>query len=271
VNPLPPVACVSRSLRHLGSTTVPDQQLLFLAGLARSGTTALLEVFSAHPQVALGVERYKRLYPRDQDPVTADLFEERRFFGFSDDLTNLTPHQAPEWAAHYEAMRAKWGTARYVGDKMVAIRLQHVWETLPDARFVCIVRDLEPVAASWGARASDPQDTGWGADADATKAVAAWNRSLRRIRRAVKQRPANALVVEYDRFFGDPAGASLDAVLSWLALERSPEIDSAFRTVHAHYVERVAPKRRALSPGVQTFLDEHADRQVWAEVTDLVR
>ena len=244
-----------------------EPDLLFLAGLGRSGTTALLEVVSAHPAVALGVERYKRLYPRDEEPVTADLFEEDRFFDFTDGLTNLTPEQAPEWAPHYAAMRAKWSKARYVGDKMVAIRLQHVWETLPDARFVCIVRDLEPVAASWEARAQDPDDLGWSADQDATKAVAGWNRSLRRVRRAVKQRPDRAVVVEYDRFFGDESGASLGKVLAWLELDRSPEIDTAFAQVHATYVEKVAPKRRTLSPETLAFLDEHAERDVWDQVT----
>jgi hypothetical protein len=246
---------------------VPDQQLLFLAGMGRSGTTALLEVVSAHPEVALGVERYKRLYPRDGEPVTAELFEEQRFFDFTDGLTNLTPDQAPEWAQHYEAMRAKWARARYVGDKMVAIRLQHVWETLPDARFVCIVRDLEPVAASWDARARNPDDHGWGADADATKAVAAWNRSLRRVRRAVKQRPDRAVVVEYDRFFGDPEGAGLARVLAWLGLDRGAEVDAAYRSVHREYVEKVAPKQRTLSPEVQAFLDAHAARDLWQQVT----
>jgi len=242
-------------------------ELLFLAGMGRSGTTALLEVISAHPQVALGVERYKRLYPRDDQPVTAELFDEGRFFDFGDGLTNLTPDQAPEWAPHYEAMRAKWAGARYVGDKMVAIRLQHVWETLPDARFVCIVRDLEPVAASWEARASNPDDLGWSADADATKAVAAWNRSLRRVRRAVRQRPDRAVVVEYDRFFGDADGRGLDRALGWLGLDRSPEIDTAFRRVHREYVDKVAPKQRTLSPGVLAFLDEHAERDLWDQVT----
>ena len=164
-------------------------------------------------------------------------------------------------------MRAKWPTARYVGDKMVAIRLQHVWETLPDARFVCIVRDLEPVAASWDARAKNPDDAGWSEDADATKAVAAWNRSLRRVRRAVKQRPDRAVVVEYDRFFADPAGASLGRVLDWLGLDRTPAIDAAFGHVHRQYVEHVAPKQRTLPPDVQAFLDEHAERDVWDQVT----
>ena len=52
---------------RVGSPTVPsDSNLLFLAGLGRSGTTALLQVFASHAEVALGVERYKRLYPRDE-------------------------------------------------------------------------------------------------------------------------------------------------------------------------------------------------------------
>ena len=246
---------------------MPDQSLLFVAGLGRSGTTALMEVLVAHDEVALGVERYKRLYPRDDEPVTRELFGQERFFDFSDGLTNLTPEQAPEWAPHYEAMRAKWGRARFVGDKMVAIRLQHVWETVPDARFVCIVRDLEPVAASWEARARDPEDRGWAADQDATKAVAGWNRSLRRVRRAVRQRPDHAVVVEYHRFFGDETGISLDRVLAWLGLDRSPEIDAAFAQVHATYVEKVAPKRRTLSPETLAFLEEHAERDVWDQVT----
>ncbi len=246
---------------------MPDPRLLFLAGLGRSGTTALLEVCAAHPQVALGVERYKRLYPRDDEPVTRSLFERERFFDFSDGLTNLTPDAAPEWAPHYDAMRAKWDAATYVGDKMVAIRMQHVWESLPDARFVCIVRDLEPVAASWEARARNPEDRGWGPDQDATQAVAGWNRSLRRIRRAVRQRPDHAAVVEYDRFFGDPAGAALSRALGWLGLERTPEVDAAFTDVHRTYVEKVAPKERTLSPDVLAFLDEHAEREVWDQVT----
>ena len=123
------------------------------------------------------------------------------------------------------------------------------------------------VAASWEAARANPDDRGWAADQDATKAVAGWNRSLRRVRRAVRQRPDRAVVVEYDRFFGDQTGASLDKVLAWLGLDRSPEIDAAFAQVHATYVEKVAPKQRTLSPATLAFLDEHAERDVWDQVT----
>ena len=120
---------------------------------------------------------------------------------------------------------------------------------------------------SWEARARNPDDQGWGAEQDATKAVAGWNRSLRRVRRAVRQRPDHAVVVEYDRFFGDPAGSSLDRVLAWLGLDRTAEVDAAFAEVHRTYVEKVAPKERTLSPETLAFLDEHAERDVWDQVT----
>ncbi len=243
-----------------------DPNLLFLAGLGRSGTTALVEVLSAHPRVVLGVERYKRLYPRDE-PVTRELFTRERFFALDDGMTNVVPANGEEWQVHYDAMAVKWDTAAYVGDKMVSIRMQHVWETLPEARFVCIVRDIEPVAASWEARARDPEDRGWRPDQDASRAVVRWNRTLGRIRRAVRQRPDHAVVVEYDRFFGDPAGTSLGKVLAWLGLDRAPEIDAAFAQVHATYVEKVAPKQRTLSPATLAFLDEHAERDLWRQVT----
>jgi hypothetical protein len=123
------------------------------------------------------------------------------------------------------------------------------------------------VAAGWEARARDPEDHGWAPDADATKAVAAWNRSLRRIRRAVRQRPGHAVVVEYDRFFGDANGSSMERVLSWLGLARSREADAAFAAVHRHYVEHLANRERVLAPEVQSFLDAHAERDVWDEVT----
>lgn len=247
---------------------MPTPTPLFVAGLGRSGTTALTQVLSSHPDIALGVERFKRLYPLDE-PVSADLFSRARFFDFSDELTNLTPHSSPQWAKHYATMEAKWEQARYVGDKMVAIRLQHTWSTLPQARFVCIVRDIEPVAASWETRAQNPDDLGWKSNQDAMGAVKRWNRALGRIRRAVKQRPEHAVVVEYDRFFGDPAGQALGNVLTWLGLDRTDTVDRAFERAHRHFVDVVAPKDRALPPATLAFLDEQAHRKVWREVLDL--
>jgi hypothetical protein len=248
---------------------VPDHRVLFLAGLGRSGTTALFNVFSDHPQIVLGLERYKRLYLGEDVAITRDLFDEDRFFDFSDGATNVTPDARKAWATHYAKMRQRWGTATYVGDKLVTIRAQRIWETLPEARFIFIVRDVQEVAASWQVRAQSPQDTAWPEVRGARRAVAGWNRASRRIRRAVRQRPDHAVVVEYARFFGDPTGASFEAALSWLGLDRGPAVDQQFTRVHERFIRKVKPTQRVLSPEDHAFVEENADTDCWRDLLDL--
>lgn len=242
-------------------------RVLFVAGLGRSGTTALFNVLSDHPQIVLGLERYKRLYLRQDAAIGEDLFTEDRFFDFSDGATNVTPDARKAWATHYGKMRERWRSASYVGDKLVAIRAQRIWETLPDARFVFIVRDVHEVASSWHTRATDPRDTEWPADRGARRAVVAWNKAARRVRRAVRQRPDHAVVVEHARFFADPSGESLGTTLSWLGLERGPEVDQQFVRVHQQFVRRVAPKTRALAAEDRAFVDENVDEACWRDLT----
>ncbi|MDP3966842.1 MAG: sulfotransferase, partial [Nocardioides sp.] len=137
-------------------------QLLFLAGLGRSGTTALTELFDAHPGIAIGMERYKHvLYEPEGPGLTPDHFTRERFFDFSDDLTNIRPDVHQRWHDFYAGLEEKWETTAYVGDKITHLRLPRLWDCLPDARFVCIIRDVRSVAASWEARATNPADTAW--------------------------------------------------------------------------------------------------------------
>ena len=241
--------------------------LLFLAGLARSGTTALLQVMNAHPDVAVGMERYKRLWSSGVERLTADLFEADRFFDFSDGLTNQDPREAARWGIDYAALRAKWADATYVGDKMTTIRFDRLHQLHPDARFVFIVRDIDQVAHSWERRAHDAADVGWPERADAQASVERWNLALKRIRRAVRRHPDRAVVVEYARFFGDPEAAGLRAVLDFLGLAHEPSVAAAFDRTHREYVDSVAGRERTLSPELRGFVDGLADRRLWQAVT----
>lgn len=240
-----------------------------MAGLARSGTTALLRVVNSHPDIAVGMERYKRLYSKDVDRLTPELFARERFFDFSDGFTNQDPEEAARWGVDYAALEASWEQAAYVGDKMTNVRFDAVHARLPEARFVFIVRDIEHVALSWDRRAHDSADAGWPERADARASVEKWNRSLRRIRRAVRQHPELATVVEYSRFFGDPDAASLRTVLDGLGLAWGPEVAAGFADVHREYVGSVADRERSLSPELRADVDELADRRLWHAVTRL--
>lgn len=245
------------------------QRLLFLAGLARSGTTALLHVMNAHPEVVIGMERYKRVVSGGIDRLGPELFEKERFFDFSDGLTNQDPEEAARWGVDYAALEAKWDQATYVGDKMTTVRFDRVHERLPEARFVFIVRDIDQVASSWDRRAQDATDQHWPERSDAKASVERWNQSLKRIRRAVRDHPDLATVVEYGRFFGDPGATSLRAVLDALGLPWEPGVAAEFDRVHREYVEKVVGRDRTLSPELRAFVDELADRRLWDAVQRL--
>jgi len=247
------------------------RNVLFLAGQGRSGTTALMEVLSSHPDIALGAERFKGLWaPASIGALTPDLFDRERFFDFSDGLTNLTPdHPDPQWRRHYERMAEKWDTATYVGDKMTQVQIRRLWETFPAARFVCIVRDIAEVAHSWNQRAHNPADGNWPEVADAQLAVKRWNAMLGKIRRARQQRPDQVVVVEYASFFGDRSAAPLRGVLDFLGLELVPEVTAAFAHAHEAYTSRIAGKSRELPAADAAFIDEHANRWLWRQVRSL--
>lgn len=238
-----------------------DPQLLFLAGLGRSGTSALTEVVGAHPEIVLGMERFKRRWKAKIGELDAGHFTKERFFDFSDGLTNVVPAGSPRWTEFYGRMEAKWDQAKYVGDKFTTLQMPGVWKNMPDAKFICIVRDIREVASSWEKRAANQADKGWPARLDAHRAVEVWNNGNARILRATENHPDQVRVLDYATFFGAADAGPLRRALDWLGLDWTPEVEAEFGAAHQKYVGSIANKDRKLPRDMQKFIRRNTDQK----------
>ena len=243
---------------------------LFVFGLSRSGTTALVRLLTGHGDIALGMERFKRLWtPERIKHLTSELFTATRFFDFADGLTNITPDAGPGWAAYYEKLREKYDEARYVGDKAGRLWLDVLQRSFPESKVVCVVRNVFDTAHSWQARADDSADVNWPSERGARAAVAHWNRALERVHDAQVKHPDSVRTLEYQSFFGAEDEKPLLAVLDFLGLPWDANVEAAWSDCRRTYRHRVVRKSRVLDEADRLFIDENADWGLWDRVRAL--
>ncbi len=191
-----------------------------------------------------------------------------RFFALHDGMTNVVPANGAEWQAHYDAMAAKWDTAAYVGDKMVSIR--HAARVGDAARGAVRLHRARHRAGrgSPGRRGrATPRIVAGGPTRTRARR---WSAGTARCAASAARSGSGPTTRSWSSTTASsatrPAPASARCSRGW-GSTASPEIDAAFAQVHATYVEKVAPKQRTLSPATLAFLDEHAERDVWDQVT----
>ena len=236
---------------------------LFVCGAARSGTTALTRLLNTHPDVVVGIERYKyRLLGAQEDIDYVGLFTRDRFFSYEPGDTNIDINTS--YIKDMERMRAKFDSALYVGDKVPGLykRLNFVGETFPGCKVVFIVRDPMLVAASWEARAINSEDS-WSEKQGYVQAVEEWNRSIACALKARKILRHDFMCVSYERTFVSRRHAVLRDLGRQLELKRPWSKQSKKFLSNANERARNA---RTVSSEIRKHVEQHADYEKYAKL-----
>ena len=247
----------SRKLQNKTSPNEPLQRRhLFVCGAARSGTTALARLLNTHPDIVVGIERFKyRLLGTQPETDYDSLFSRERFFSHVPGDTNIDINTS--YVNDVEKMRAKFDSAVYVGDKIPGLykRLKFVSEAFPHCKVVFIVRDPMLVAASWESRANDASD-GWSEHQGYVQAVEEWNRSLAYALKARHLMGRDFISVSYERTFVSRGHAVLRELTRQLELERhwDKQTDRFLSAARGR-----ARGTRVVSDAIREYVERHAD------------
>lgn len=164
----------------------------------------MAEILRAHPQVAMGRERYANRYQL-QRHMPPELFEKERFCRVWH--TEDSHHRSLQ--PYYEELYARFDDCLVVGDKIpeMALDYEPLLRDFTSPRVIYMLRDVIDVASSYKGRAlrakARPNPHGWPPERGALAAVAEWNTSLRNTLE-VRER-LDIAVVWYDDLVCDPA------------------------------------------------------------------
>lgn len=190
------ICSIDESRRLMSEHLSLDKHYLFVAGNARSGTTALGALLNFSSEICLGIERYSL-----NENVSALSFDKNHFFDKESENYLMRPQL-------YEKIRNKFERAKYIGDKRP--RFIKSWRNtrlnLPQAIIIYIFRNIYDVACSYNVRASNAAlgiDTSWSPHRDFSKAVRDWNEGVQEINNLVQF--YEVYLIKYEDFFVDMA------------------------------------------------------------------
>lgn len=161
-------------------------QYLFIAGCARSGTTALTRLLNHHPKLAIGVELFNQEYNGKKSAFTPDLFLSRKFKSF------------------LKREKKDQNKLKYLGDKFPAYYKDYgkIFDQFEEAKVLFIFRNIFDVSQSFKARMLDDESK-W--NKGPKRAVEEWNQSLSLTLDAIND-GRNIIPISYEHTLFKPSG-----------------------------------------------------------------
>lgn len=198
------------------------RNFLFIGGVARSGTSALCEMLNCHPEIALGMERYKNLAATGELFLRAEsLFVKEKFFHFESCETNV-PMVGGKYDDLYRDMERKFQKVTYVGDKVPSYykHVDRLMNSFPGAKILIIWRPLADVAMSWERRSKDTSS--WPSANGIEAAAKEWSVAVDTIIQAREKYRGSLVLLDYEEVFkaGNPIPKRL---INWLGLEMTED------------------------------------------------
>jgi hypothetical protein len=240
------------------------RRYLFVCGTPRSGTTETCNLLNVHPDILIGIERYKYIYnqPERAAEIGSQLFEPARFSDFraTDSNIGLKHYRTAGDLAQHSA------AATVAGDKLPRFYAQYerMAAAFPGARFVYMLRDPVRVASSWQVRADRDSDS-WPKANDSRRAVEEWNRANELTLAFARAHPGRLAVVPYEALFsGDHE--TLVQLMVWIGVGADKSVLRYYRQTCAPRARTLGKKRLALAPGQEAEINAAARADLVAEL-----
>ncbi len=243
-----------------------EKRFLFIAGTARSGTSAFAELLCAHSEMVVCNERFYRLANEARiAELNPEAFAPERLLYPSADETHN--HDWNNGGPYQKRLTEKYPRARILGDKVPHYHhhADHIAAQFPDCRFIFLSRNVYDVANSWQKRKDDPEDKVW--TDGFRKAVRFWNADNRMLARLAQRFGERVAVVSYERLYSY-APNYLREILRFLDVSEDDRfIHEAYGRATRDWMKRFA-QPLILSRDDIAWIEEHADTDLQRALID---
>lgn len=229
------------------------KKFLFIAGCARSGTSAFAQLLSGSKDVVMGMERFGHLESKENFSLTPGHFSKERFLRIEEGDTFYNNFE--KYHSYDKLIDEKLDCCLYVGDKRPDLYevYDDIFRNFPGATVFFIYRDIVEVASSYQGRAMEKKN--WPANKDFRAAVKEWNRSLFLTREAIEN-GYNIKCVDYESVFINPR--NINVIFETLGLNYGEDEREKLFNIMARSKQLQRERGSLLSEEEKKYVKDHA-------------